>query len=110
MAARGGTWLPTRPTTTPRATAVWRRRSAPRASSSILEIRGGKGDASAKVGAELHPLNYWVLDTGAAWMMTPHKDLLDDVCAAPINEVCSASGHVLKVAGAEQDAFEGAGL
>ncbi|CAI7836135.1 unnamed protein product, partial [Closterium sp. NIES-53] len=28
--------------------------------------QGEQGDASAKVGAELHPLDYWVLDTGAA--------------------------------------------
>ncbi|CAI7894976.1 unnamed protein product, partial [Closterium sp. NIES-54] len=66
------------------------------------------GDASAKVGAELHPLDYWVLDTGAAWTMTARKELLDDVRAALINEVCSASGHALKVAGAEQAAFKGA--
>ncbi|CAI7822978.1 unnamed protein product [Closterium sp. NIES-53] len=32
--------------------------------------QGEQGDASAKVGAELHPLDYWVLDTGAAWTMT----------------------------------------
>ncbi|CAI7752601.1 unnamed protein product [Closterium sp. NIES-53] len=57
---------------------------------------GEQGDASAKVGAELHPLHYWVLDTGAAWTMTPRKELLPDVQAAPINEVCSASGHALK--------------
>ncbi|CAI7918408.1 unnamed protein product [Closterium sp. NIES-53] len=53
-------------------------------------------DASAKVGAELHPLDYYVLDTGAAWTMTPRKDLPHDVRTAPINEVCSASGHALK--------------
>ncbi|CAI7788013.1 unnamed protein product [Closterium sp. NIES-54] len=70
--------------------------------------QGEQGDASAKVGAELHPLDYWVLDTGAAWMMTPRKELLDDVRAAPINEVCSASGHALKVAGAGRAAFKGA--
>ncbi|CAI5483664.1 unnamed protein product [Closterium sp. Yama58-4] len=70
--------------------------------------KGEQGDASAKVGAELHPLDYWVLDTGAAWTMTPRKDLLDEVRAAPINEVCSASGHMLKVAGAGRAAFKGA--
>ncbi|CAI7799164.1 unnamed protein product, partial [Closterium sp. NIES-54] len=70
--------------------------------------QGEQGDASAKVGAELHPLDYWVLDTGAAWTMTPCKELLDDVRAAPINEVCSASGHALKVAGAGRAAFKGA--
>ncbi|CAI7875352.1 unnamed protein product [Closterium sp. NIES-54] len=70
--------------------------------------QGEQGDASAKVGAELHPLEYWVLDTGAAWTMTPRKELLDDVRAAPINEVCSASGHALKVAGAGRAAFKGA--
>ncbi|CAI7934714.1 unnamed protein product, partial [Closterium sp. NIES-54] len=70
--------------------------------------QGEQGDASAKVGAELHPLDYWVLDTGAAWTMTPRKKLIDDVRAAPINEVCSASGHALKVAGAGRAAFKGA--
>ncbi|CAI7804166.1 unnamed protein product [Closterium sp. NIES-53] len=70
--------------------------------------QGGQGDASAKVGAELHPLDCWVLDTGAAWTMTPRKELFDDVRAAPINEVCSASGHALKVAGAGRAAFKGA--
>ncbi|CAI7907521.1 unnamed protein product, partial [Closterium sp. NIES-54] len=70
--------------------------------------QGEQGDAFAKVGAELHPLDYWVLDTGAAWTMTPRKELLDDVRAAPINEVCSASGHALKVAGAGRAAFKGA--
>ncbi|CAI7908490.1 unnamed protein product, partial [Closterium sp. NIES-54] len=70
--------------------------------------QGEQGDASAKVGAELHPLDYWVLDTGAAWTMTPRKELLDDVRAAPINEVCSASGHALKVAGAGRAAYKGA--
>ncbi|CAI7835861.1 unnamed protein product [Closterium sp. NIES-53] len=70
--------------------------------------QGEQGDASAKVGAELHPLDYWVLDTGAAWTMMPRKELLDDVRAAPINEVCSASGHALKVAGAGRAAFKGA--
>ncbi|CAI7798369.1 unnamed protein product [Closterium sp. NIES-53] len=69
---------------------------------------GEQGDASAKVGAELHPLDYWVLDTGAAWTMTPRKELLEDVRAAPINEVCSASGHALKVAGTRRAAFKGA--
>ncbi|CAI7834724.1 unnamed protein product [Closterium sp. NIES-53] len=70
--------------------------------------QGEQGDASAKVGAELHPLDYWVLDTGAAWTMTPRKELLDDVRAAPINEVCSASGHALKVAGVGRAAFKAA--
>ncbi|CAI7835159.1 unnamed protein product, partial [Closterium sp. NIES-53] len=70
--------------------------------------QGEQGDASAKVGAELHPLDHWVLDTGAAWTMTPRKELLDDVRAAPINEVCSASRHALKVAGAGRAAFKGA--
>ncbi|CAI7739791.1 unnamed protein product, partial [Closterium sp. NIES-53] len=70
--------------------------------------QGEQGDASAKVGAELHPLDYWVLDTGAAWTMTPRKELLDDVRAALINKVCSASGHALKVAGAGRAAFKGA--
>ncbi|CAI7854530.1 unnamed protein product [Closterium sp. NIES-53] len=70
--------------------------------------QGGQRDASAKVGAELHPLEYWVFDTGAAWTMTPRKKLHDDVRAAPIKEVCCASRHTLKVAGAGRAAFKGA--
>ncbi|CAI7803731.1 unnamed protein product [Closterium sp. NIES-53] len=70
--------------------------------------QGEQGDASARVGAELHPLDYWVLDTGAAWTMTLRKELLDDVRVALINEVCSASGNALKMAGAGRAAFKGA--
>ncbi|CAI7858674.1 unnamed protein product [Closterium sp. NIES-53] len=70
--------------------------------------QGEKEDASAKVGAELHPLDYWVLATGAAWTMTPRKELLDEVQAAPMSEVCSASGRTMKVAGAGRAAFKGA--
>ncbi|CAI7747441.1 unnamed protein product [Closterium sp. NIES-54] len=70
--------------------------------------QGEQGDASANVGAELYPLDYWMLDTGAAWTLTPRKELLDEVRAAPINEVCSASGHALRVASAGRAAFKGA--
>ncbi|CAI7933110.1 unnamed protein product [Closterium sp. NIES-54] len=42
----------------------------------------------------------------AARTMTLRKDVLDDVRAAPIHEVCSASGHALKVAGAVPAAFK----
>ncbi|CAI7786348.1 unnamed protein product [Closterium sp. NIES-53] len=73
-----------------------------------IQEQGEQGDASVKVGADLHPLDYWVLDTGAAWTMTLRKELLDGVRAAPINEVCSASGHAPKVAGAGRAAFKGA--
>ncbi|CAI7919257.1 unnamed protein product [Closterium sp. NIES-54] len=38
----------------------------------------------------------------------PLHQLLHDVRAAPINKVCSASGHALKVAGAGRAAFKGA--
>ncbi|CAI7927240.1 unnamed protein product [Closterium sp. NIES-54] len=40
--------------------------------------------------------------------MTPRKELINDVRAAPINKVCSSSGHALKVAGAGRAAFKGA--
>ncbi|CAI7890454.1 unnamed protein product [Closterium sp. NIES-54] len=65
----------------------------------LIGEQGEQGDASAMVRAELHPLDYWVLDTGDAWTMTPRKELLYDVRTALINEVCSPSGHALKVAG-----------
>ncbi|CAI7816025.1 unnamed protein product [Closterium sp. NIES-54] len=70
--------------------------------------REKQGDASAKVGAELHPLDYWVVVKSAAWTMMLRKELLDDVRAAPINEVCSTFGHTLNVAGAGRAAFKGA--
>ncbi|CAI7916735.1 unnamed protein product [Closterium sp. NIES-54] len=38
--------------------------------------------------------------------MMLRKELLDDVRAAPIKKVCSASGHALKVAGAGRAAFK----
>ncbi|CAI5480476.1 unnamed protein product [Closterium sp. Yama58-4] len=65
-------------------------------------------DNNPKGNSELHPLDFWVLDTGAAWTMTPRKDMLDNERTAPINEVCSASGHMLKEAGAGRAAFKGA--
>ncbi|CAI7854543.1 unnamed protein product [Closterium sp. NIES-53] len=61
---------------------------------------GEQGDGSTKVGADLHPLDVWVLDTSAAWAMMPRKELLDDLRAAPIKEMCSASIHALKPGGA----------
>ncbi|CAI7816024.1 unnamed protein product [Closterium sp. NIES-54] len=70
--------------------------------------QGQQGDASLKFGAEPHPVDYWVLDTGAAWTIMPRKELLDDVRAALINEVCSAFGHALKVADAGRAVFKGA--
>ncbi|GJP39867.1 hypothetical protein CLOM_g24200 [Closterium sp. NIES-68] len=54
------------------------------------------GTAVARAGEELHPLDMWVMDSGAAWTMTPRKDLLDAVQAPPISEVRSASGHAVK--------------
>ncbi|CAI7866643.1 unnamed protein product, partial [Closterium sp. NIES-54] len=62
----------------------------------------------AHAGAELRPLNTWILDSGAAWTMTPRAELLDNVGALPISEVNSASGHALKVTGAGRAAFKGA--
>ncbi|CAI7737027.1 unnamed protein product, partial [Closterium sp. NIES-53] len=68
--------------------------------------RQPRGDPSAKVRAELHPIDYLVLDTGAAWTMMPRMEMIDDVRAAPINEVCSTSGQALKVAGVGRAAFK----
>ncbi|CAI7804981.1 unnamed protein product [Closterium sp. NIES-54] len=62
----------------------------------------------AHAGAALHPLNTWILDTGAAWTMTPRADLLEKVGTAPIEKVKSASGHALKVTGVGRAAFKGA--
>ena len=69
---------------------------------------GSTLESSASRGAEMHPLGMWVLDSGAAWTMTPRKDLLDKVGPAPIPEVHSASGHSLKVMGAGRAVLRGA--
>ncbi|CAI7774556.1 unnamed protein product [Closterium sp. NIES-53] len=50
----------------------------------LIGKQGEQGDASAKVGSELHPLDYWVLDTGAACVgckFTLH-DILPSVCTS----------------------------
>ncbi|CAI7915294.1 unnamed protein product [Closterium sp. NIES-53] len=62
----------------------------------------------AHAGATLHPFNTWILDSGAAWTMTPRAELLDKVGTAPIAEVKSASGHARKVMGAGRAIFKGA--
>ena len=64
--------------------------------------------ARAKVAAEMHPLDMWVLDSGAAWTMTPRADLLDKVGSPPIVDVRSTLGHTLKVAGCGRALFTGA--
>ncbi|CAI7840647.1 unnamed protein product [Closterium sp. NIES-54] len=79
MAARGGTrktartWSPICP---PKSNGGAEKKKE-RTAGQFFHIgeQGEQGDASAKVGAELHPLDYWVLDTGAAWTMTPRKEL-----------------------------------
>ncbi|GJP51141.1 hypothetical protein CLOM_g10307 [Closterium sp. NIES-68] len=48
------------------------------------------GTAVARAGEELHPLDMWVMDSGAAWTMTPRKDFLDAVRAPPISEELGA--------------------
>jgi len=67
----------------------------------------GSDVSSAKMGAEMHPLGMWVLDSGAAWTMTPRADLLDAVGAAPIPSVRSTSGHKLTVKGAGRAVVKG---
>ncbi|CAI7805673.1 unnamed protein product [Closterium sp. NIES-53] len=52
--------------------------------------QGEQGDAFAKFGAELHPLDYWVLDMGAAWTMTPRKELLDDANLISLRKLAKA--------------------
>ncbi|CAI7794398.1 unnamed protein product [Closterium sp. NIES-53] len=56
----------------------------------------------------LHSLDYWVIDSGATYSMTPRADLLTELEPSPVKHVTSALGQQAKVKGMGKAMFKGA--
>ncbi|CAI5937970.1 unnamed protein product [Closterium sp. NIES-65] len=56
----------------------------------------------------LHPLDYWVMDSGATYSMTPRPDLLTELEPSPVKHVTSALGQRAEVKGIGKAMFKGA--
>ncbi|CAI7885440.1 unnamed protein product [Closterium sp. NIES-53] len=58
--------------------------------------------------ATLHSLDYWVIDSGATYSMTPRADLLTELEPSPVKHVTSALGQRAEVKGMGKAMFKGA--
>ncbi|CAI7821923.1 unnamed protein product, partial [Closterium sp. NIES-54] len=56
----------------------------------------------------LHSLDYWVIDSGATYSMTPHADLLTELEPSPVKHVTAALGQRAEVKGMGKAMFKGA--
>ncbi|CAI7772335.1 unnamed protein product [Closterium sp. NIES-53] len=56
----------------------------------------------------LHSLDYWVIDSGATYSMTPRADLLTELEPSPVKHVTSALGKRAEVKGMGKAMFKGA--
>jgi len=56
----------------------------------------------------LHPLDFWVIDSGATHSMTPRVDLLTELEPSPVKYVTSALGQRAEVKGMGKAMFKGA--
>ncbi|CAI7895505.1 unnamed protein product [Closterium sp. NIES-53] len=56
----------------------------------------------------LHSLDYWVIDSGATYSMTPCADLLTELEPSPVKHVTSALGQQAEVKGMGKAMFKGA--
>ncbi|CAI7730824.1 unnamed protein product [Closterium sp. NIES-53] len=56
----------------------------------------------------LHSLDYWVIDSGATYSMTPRTDLLTELEPSPVKHVTSALGQRAEVKGMGKAMFKGA--
>ncbi|CAI5534788.1 unnamed protein product [Closterium sp. Naga37s-1] len=56
----------------------------------------------------LHPLEFWVIDSGATYTMTPRADLLTELEPSPVKHVTSALGQRAEVKGMGKAMFNGA--
>ncbi|CAI7826037.1 unnamed protein product [Closterium sp. NIES-54] len=56
----------------------------------------------------LHSLDYWVIDSGATYSMTPRADLLTELELSPMKHVTSALGQRAEVKGMGKAMFKGA--
>ncbi|CAI7917767.1 unnamed protein product [Closterium sp. NIES-54] len=55
----------------------------------------------------LHSLDYWVIDSGATYSMTPRADLLTELELSPVKHVTSALGQRAEVKGMGKAMFKG---
>ncbi|CAI7844471.1 unnamed protein product [Closterium sp. NIES-53] len=56
----------------------------------------------------LHSLDYWLIDSGATYSMTPRADLLTELEPSPVKHVTSALGQRAEVKGLGKAMFKGA--
>ncbi|CAI7768017.1 unnamed protein product [Closterium sp. NIES-53] len=56
----------------------------------------------------LHSLDYWVIDSGATYSMTPRAELLTELEPSPVKHVTSALGQRAEVKGMGKAMFKGA--
>ncbi|CAI7801009.1 unnamed protein product [Closterium sp. NIES-53] len=56
----------------------------------------------------LHSLTYWVIDSGATYIMKPRADLLTELEPSPVKHVTSALGQQAEVKGMGKAMFKGA--
>ncbi|CAI7755022.1 unnamed protein product [Closterium sp. NIES-53] len=72
------------------------------------EKDGGFEEPAAVGKVTLHSLDYWVIDSGATYNMTPRADLLTELEPSPVNHVTSALGQRAEVKGMGKAMFKGA--
>ncbi|CAI7818143.1 unnamed protein product [Closterium sp. NIES-54] len=72
----------------------------------VAEVVLQEPDAVGKV--TLHSLDYWVIDSGATYNMTPRADLLTELEPSPVKHVISALGQRAEVKGTGKAMFKGA--
>ncbi|CAI7857154.1 unnamed protein product [Closterium sp. NIES-54] len=73
-----------------------------------LEKDEGFEEPSAVGKVTLHSLDYWVIDSGATYSMTPRADLLTELEPSPVKHVTSALGQRAEVKGMGKAMFKGA--
>ncbi|CAI7760408.1 unnamed protein product [Closterium sp. NIES-54] len=66
------------------------------------------GEPAAVGKVTLHSLDYWVIDSGATYSMTPRADLLTELEPSPVKHVTSALGQRAEVKGMGKAMFKGA--
>ncbi|CAI7858660.1 unnamed protein product [Closterium sp. NIES-53] len=72
----------------------------------IAEVVLQEPSAVGKV--TLHSLDYWVIDSGTTYSMTPRVDLLTELEPSPVKHVTSALGQRAEVKGMGKAMFKGA--
>ncbi|CAI7884622.1 unnamed protein product [Closterium sp. NIES-54] len=73
-----------------------------------LEKDEGFEEPAAVGRVTLHSLDYWVIDSGATYSMTPRADLLTELEPSPVKHVTSALGQRAEVKGMGKAMFKGA--